>query len=122
GAEGAWTLAYFTPMDAEGLIVLPYHRLLDRAPALAEARPALASAFEITDVRGAAAAAREAARSTASYAFALVEADGAGLLAQSRPGAEALMPASAAPSLRALDTFFLPQAVLPKLLHVPEAA
>jgi uncharacterized protein (DUF1015 family) len=32
------------------------------------------------------------------------------------------MPADAAPSLRALDTFFLHQAVLPRVLNVPEDA
>jgi len=122
GAEGAWTLAYFTPMDAPGLVVLPYHRLLDRAPSLEEARGALASAFELSGVQGAAAAADAAARSKAPYAFALVEPSGDGVLAQARPEAEELLPAGSAPSLRALDTFFLHQAVLPKLLHVPEDA
>ena len=70
GAEAAWTLGYFTPMEAPGLVVLPYHRLLDRGPSLEEARRALSAGFELTDVRGAPAAARAAAQSKTPYAFA----------------------------------------------------
>ena len=122
GAEAAWTLGYFTPMESPGLVVLPYHRLLDRGPSLEEARRALSSRLSVTDVRGAAAAAREAAASTQPYAFGLVDPSGAGLVAEAGPGAEDLLPADAPPSLRALDTFFLHQAVLPRLLSVPEEA
>jgi uncharacterized protein (DUF1015 family) len=122
GAEAAWTLGYFTPMEAPGLVVLPYHRLLDRGPSLEEARRALSAKFELTDVRGAPAAAKAAAQSTRPYAFGLVDPSGAGLVAESQPGAEDLMPADAAPSLRALDTFFLHQAVLARLLSVPDDA
>jgi uncharacterized protein (DUF1015 family) len=121
GAEAAWTLGYFTPMDAPGLVVLPYHRLLDRGPSLAEARRALSAQFDLTDVKGASAAAAEVAASKGPYAFALVDPTGAGLVAQSRAEAGALLPADAPPSLRALDTFFLHQAALP-LLSVPEDA
>jgi len=122
GAEAAWTLGYFTPMEAPGLVVLPYHRLLDRGPSLEEARRALSAKFKLTDVRGAPAAAKAAAQSTRPYAFGLVDPSGAGLVAESQPGAEDLMPADAAPSLRALDTFFLHQAVLARLLSVPDEA
>jgi uncharacterized protein (DUF1015 family) len=122
GAEGAWTLGYFTPMDAPGLVVLPYHRLLETGPSIEEARRALQSGFTLTEVHGAAAAARAAAASKRPYAFGLVEPGGAGLLAESRPEAEVLLPAAAPPSLRALDTFFLHQAVLPKVLQVPDEA
>src|SRR6185503_13627561 len=38
GPEGAWTLGYFTPMDAPGLLVLPYHRILAGGPSRDEAR------------------------------------------------------------------------------------
>jgi uncharacterized protein (DUF1015 family) len=122
GAEAAWTLGYFTPMEAPGLVVLPYHRLLDRGPSVAEARSALASRFRLTDVAGAAAAVRQVAASTAPHAFALVEPGGAGLVAEARSEAEKLVPAGAAPSLAALDTFFLHQAVLSPLLGVPDEA
>jgi len=43
-------------------------------------------------------------------------------VAQARAEAGALLPADAPPSLRALDTFFLHQAVLSRLLKVPEDA
>ena len=122
GAEAAWTLGYFTPMESPGLVVLPYHRLLDRGPSLEEARRALAAQFDVTDVSGAPAAAKKAAQSKAAYAFGLVEPGGAGLVAEARDRAADLMPKDAAPSLRALDTFFLHQAVLPRLLTVPEDA
>jgi uncharacterized protein (DUF1015 family) len=122
GEEAAWTLGYFTPMEDEGLVVLPYHRLLDRGPSLEEARRALAPQFKLTGVRGAEAAARAATGSKSPYAFALVEPGGAGLVAEALPEAEGLLPAEAPPSLRALDTFFLHQAVLPRVLNVPDDA
>ena len=122
GAEAAWTLGYFTPMEAPGLVVLPYHRLLDRGPSIEEARRALSAQFDVNDVKGAAAAAKKAAESKAAYAFGLVDPSGAGLVAQARAEAGALLPADAPPSLRALDTFFLHQAVLSRLLKVPEDA
>jgi uncharacterized protein (DUF1015 family) len=122
GAEAAWTLGYFTPMEAPGLVVLPYHRLLDRGPSIEEARRALTAQFDLSEVRGAAAAAKKAAQSKAAYAFGLVDPSGAGLVARARAEAGALLPADAAPSLRALDTFFLHQAVLSHLLNVPEGA
>jgi uncharacterized protein (DUF1015 family) len=122
GAEAAWTLGYFTPMEDPGLVVLPYHRLLDRGPSLEEARRALAAGFKVQDAQGAAAAARLVSESKQPYAFALVEPSGAGLVAEALPGAARLLPAGAAESLKALDTFFLHQAVLTGILHVPEDA
>ncbi len=122
GAEAAWTLGYFTPMEAPGLVVLPYHRLLDRGPSLEEARRALEGRFNLDEVRGAAAAAHQAAQSTMPYAFSLVEPGGAGLVAEALPEAEDLLPEPAPASLRALDAFFLHQAVLPRLLDVPDTA
>jgi uncharacterized protein (DUF1015 family) len=122
GPEAAWTLGYFTPMEAPGLVVLPYHRLLDRGPSLEEARRALAGTFKLEDVRGAAAAAGKAAASRAPYAFALVEPSGAGLVAEALPEAANLLPPGAPPSLSALDTFFLHQAVLSNVLRVPDDA
>jgi uncharacterized protein (DUF1015 family) len=121
GAAGGWTLGYFTPMEAPGLVVLPYHRLLDEAPALGEARVALEESFAIAGTGSAAAAAEQVAASRAPYAFALVGASGGALVVEARPGAEGMLPADAPPSLSALDTFFLHQVVLPRMGVAPEA-
>jgi uncharacterized protein (DUF1015 family) len=115
GPEGAWTLGYFTPLDAPGLVVLPYHRILEQGPSLAEARRALEGRFRLTDVAGAREAARRAAQSTLPYAFGLAEPGAGGLVAEALPEGEKLLAAGDPPSLRALDTYFLHRAVLPKL-------
>ena len=122
GPEGAWTLGYFTPLDAPGLVVLPYHRVLSEGPGLDDARRALQGHFRVRDADGAAGAAREAARSSSPYAFGLAWPGGAALVAEALPEAQRLMPSSAPPSLRALDAYLLHQAVLPDLLRVPTAA
>jgi uncharacterized protein (DUF1015 family) len=120
--EGAWTFGYFTPLDSPGLLVLPYHRLLSSGPTLAEARRKLAGSFLLNDAPDAAAAARAAAQSTMPYAFALAEPGGGALVAEALPEAEDLLPEGAPPSLRALDTYFLHQAVLPQLLGLDDSA
>jgi uncharacterized protein (DUF1015 family) len=122
GPQGAWTLGYFTPMEAPGLVVLPYHRILSEGPALAEARRALANGFLLSESEGPATAARQAAHSTMPYAFALVEPGQGALVAEALPEAEDLLPETDPPSLRALDTYFLHQAVLKRLLAVPDEA
>lgn len=122
GPEGAWTLGYFTPLDAPGLVVLPYHRVLSEGPSPVQARRALQAHFRVREVAGAAEAAREAARSTSPYAFGLAWPGGAGLVAEALPEAQRLMPETAPLSLRALDAYLLHQAVLPELLHVPASA
>jgi uncharacterized protein (DUF1015 family) len=122
GPEGAWTLGYFTPLDDPGLLVLPYHRVLAQAPALDEARDLLRPAFAVTDEPDARQAARAAARSTAPYAFGLADPGGRALTAESLPAAEGLLPHAAPPALRALDTFFAHEALLPRVLGVPEGA
>jgi uncharacterized protein (DUF1015 family) len=121
-ADGAWTFGYFTPLDSPGLLVLPYHRLLGAGPTLAEARAKLEGAFLVNDAPDAAAAAREAAQSTMPYAFALAEPGGGALVAEALPEAEDLLAADAPPSLRALDTYFLHQAVLPRLFGLDDSA
>ena len=121
-ADGAWTFGYFTPLDSPGLLVLPYHRLLGAGPTLAEARAKLAGAFLLNDVPDAASAARDAAQSTMPYAFALAEPGHGALVAEALPEAEDLLPADAPPSLRALDTYFLHQAVLPRLFGLDDSA
>jgi uncharacterized protein (DUF1015 family) len=122
GPEGAWTLGYFTPLDASGLVVLPYHRVLSEGPGADDARRALEPVFHVTRVAGPAAAARGAAASSRRYAFGLAWPGGTALVAEALPEAERLLPAQAPPSLRALDAYFLHQAVLPEVLRVPPAA
>ena len=122
GPEGAWTLGYFTPLDAPGLVVLPYHRVLSEGPGPDEARRALQGRFRVRDVDGAAGAAGEAARSSSPWAFGLAWPDGAALVAEALPEAQRLLPETTPPSLRALDSYLLHQAVLPDLLHVPASA
>jgi uncharacterized protein (DUF1015 family) len=122
GPDGAWTLGYFTPIEAPGLLVLPYHRLLSEGPSLEEAGTRLASRFRLTPWPDAARAASAVATSSAPHAFALAQPGGGALLAEAERGAESLLSPVASPCLRALDTFFLHHAVLGPLLGVPEAA
>lgn len=122
GPDGAWTLGYFTPIGAPGLLVLPYHRILSEGPSLEEARSRLAAGFRIAPVADASAAVAAVAASTAPYAFALAEPGRGALVVEAEAGAEALLPAATPPSLRALDTYFLHHAVLGPLLGVPDAA
>ena len=77
----------------------------------------------MTDVEGgAAAAARQAARSSSPYAFGLAWPGGGALVAEALPEVQRLMPDTVPPSLRALDAYVLHQAVLPELLRVPATA
>jgi len=122
GADGAWTLGYFTPMGVPGLLVQPYHRILAEGPSLDTAEPKLASRFRTARVAGPLEAAAAVAASKAPYAFALAEPGRGALVAEALPGSEALLDAAAPPSLRALDTYFLHHAVLGPLLAVPDAA
>lgn len=122
GPEGAWTLGYFTPLGAPGLVVLPYHRILSEGPSLAEARAALAARFHLTEAAGVEAGARAVAASLRPYTFALAEPGGATLVAESLPGVEALLPPDTAPSLRALDAYFVHEAVLGPILGVRPTA
>ena len=100
GPDGAWTLGYFTPLEAPGLVV---H-------------------FRLSTTSDTREAARAAGASTASYAFGLAEPGAGGLVAEALPAAEELLPRDAPPSLRALDTYFLHQGVLPKLLGIADSA
>ena len=120
GPDGAWTLGYFTPMDAAGLLVLPYHRILAEGPSRDAARQALEGRFLMSDARDAAAAARDAGQSTMPYAFALAWPEGGALVAEALPEAEDLFPPETPASLRALDTQFFHAVVLPKLLGVKD--
>jgi uncharacterized protein (DUF1015 family) len=122
GPEGAWTLGYFTPLEAPGLVVLPYHRMLQDGPRLEAARRALEKHFRLGTTADTREAAREAGRSTAPYAFGLAEPGAGGLVAEALPAAAGLLPSDSPASLRALDTYFLHQAVLPKLLELGDSA
>lgn len=122
GPDGAWTLGYFTPMDAPGLLVLPYHRILSGGPTVAEAQAKLRSRFRVSPRESVASAVASAGASTAPWVFALAEPGGAALLVEADASAGDLLPADAPPSLRALDTYFLHQAVLGPMLGIPAAA
>jgi len=122
GPEGAWTLGYFTPMGVPGLLVQPYHRILSQGPSLEEAQARLDGRFRVTRAAGVAQAASSVAASRAPRAFALAQPGAGALVVESEPLAETLLDAAAAPSLRALDTFFLHHAVLGPLLGVPDSA
>jgi uncharacterized protein (DUF1015 family) len=122
GPEGAWTFGYFTPMEAPGLLVLPYHRILAEGPTLAEARSRLQPHFDMADAPDVRSAAAAVAASTRAHAFALAQPGAGALVAEARESALSLVSATAPPSLRALDTYFLHQAVLGRLLEIPESA
>ncbi len=122
GPDGAFTLGYFTPMDAPGLLVLPYHRILSEGPSLEEAARRLAGPFRLSPRPDAASAASAVAASAAPWAFALAEPGRGALVVEAEPAAERLLPGDAPACLRALDTYFLHHAVLGPLLGVPETA
>ena len=115
GEEGAFTLGYFTPVGASGLVVLPYHRILSAGPGPQAARQALGNAVRVTASASVAAAASLVAASRAPHAFALAWPSGDALVAEALPAAEAWVPPGEPPSLRALDTFLVHRGVLPRL-------
>jgi uncharacterized protein (DUF1015 family) len=122
GPDGAWTLGYLTPIEAPGLLVLPYHRIVSEGPSLEEAAARLGEHLRLTRVADAPAAADAVAASKARWAFALAEPGRGGLVAESKDTADSLLPKEAPPCLRALDTYFLHHAVLGPLLGVPDSA
>ena len=122
GPDGAWTLGYFTPLDAPGLLVLPYHRILSEGPSLEQASDRLRARFRVSRRENAETAAASASASRAPYAFALAEPGKGAILVEAEPGAEALLAPDVPASLRALDTYFLHHAVLGPLLGIPDAA
>jgi uncharacterized protein (DUF1015 family) len=122
GPDGAWTLGYFTPMDAPGLLIQPYHRILAQGPTRAEAEQALGARFDLRSADSVAEAAARAARSSRPYAFALAWPGEPALLVESRDEVRDLLPADTPESLRVLDTYFLHRGVLGPLLRVPDEA
>jgi len=122
GPDGAWTLGYFTPIEAPGLLVQPYHRILSEGPSLEDAGRRLGGTFRLTPRKDAAAAATAVTGSPAPYAFALAEPGKGALLVEAPPGSERLLSSEAPACLRTLDTYFLHHAVLGPLLGVPDPA
>ena len=122
GPDGAWTLGYFTPIEAPGLVVQPYHRILAEGPSLDEAEGRLASGFRLERLPDVAGAVSAVAASPAPYAFALAEPGKGALVAEAEAGSEGLLSPGAPACLRALDTYFLHHAVLGPLLGVPDTA
>jgi uncharacterized protein (DUF1015 family) len=123
GADGAWTLGYFTPMGAPGLLVQPYHRILSEGPSLKEIRERLQRGpFHVRTAADAGAAARLVADSAAPYAFALAAPGEGVLVAEATPAAHDLLDPGDPPSLRALDTYFFHRAVLSRFIEVGENA
>ena len=122
GPEGAWTLGYLTPIEAPGLLVLPYHRILSEGPSLDDASKRLGRHFRLSRVADVAAGAAAVAASGAPWAFALAEQGQGSLVAEAKPEAELLVSAGAPACLRALDTYFVHHGVLGPLLGIPETA
>ncbi len=122
GPDGAWTFGYLTPMESPGLLVLPYHRILSEGPSLEAATPRLAEHFDLSRVPDPGSAAAAVAESKARWAFALAEPGHGGLVAESRPSAETLLPEAAPACLRALDPYLLHHGVLGPLLGIPDTA
>jgi uncharacterized protein (DUF1015 family) len=122
GPDGAWTLGYFTPIEAPGLVVQPYHRILSDGPTLDEAGKRLTSGFRVTRQADVAVAASAVAASPAPYAFALAEPGKGALVVEAEPASARLLSPEAPACLRALDTYFLHHAVLGPLLGVPDSA
>ncbi len=117
-----YTLGYFTPLEAPGLVIQAYHRIVAEGPSLAEARTRLAPLFDLHDAHGTRGTALLTAKSSAAYAFGLVQPGAGGLVAEAKPAARELLPADTPPSLRALDTYFLHKAVLGPLLGIRDEA
>ncbi len=108
GPEGATTYGYFCPND-EGLLVLPYHRILFNAPAPVDVMTRLEGKYLLNSVDSAEQAAREVANSTLPFAFAICWPNGQAIVCESAPGVEDELPKEAPQCLKDLDTYFLHQ-------------
>ena len=108
GKEGATTYGYFCPND-EGLLVLPYHRILFDGPSPADVMKRLEGRTLLNAVGGAEQALREVANSTLPFAFALCWADGQAIVCEWAPGVADEFPKDAPRCLKDLDTYFLHQ-------------
>lgn len=120
GPEGAVTYGYFCPND-QGLLVLPYHRILFGAPSPADVLARLEGKYLLNEVQSAEQAARDVANSTLPFAFALLWPDGRAIVCESAPGVEDELPRDAPQCLKDLDTYFLHQVGFKHLgLHEPK--
>jgi uncharacterized protein (DUF1015 family) len=106
GPEGGVTYGYFCPND-EGLVVLPYHRIVFGAPTPSEVMSRLEGRYLLTAVDSAEKAAREVANSTLPFVFALLWPDGRAIVCESAPGVEDELPKDVPQCLKDLDTYFL---------------
>ena len=106
GPEGAVTYGYFCPND-EGLVVLPYHRIVFGAPTPSEVMSRLEGRYLLSAVDSGEKAAREVANSTLPFAFALLWPDGRAIVCESAPGVEDELPKDVPQCLKDLDTYFL---------------
>lgn len=106
GPEGATTYGYFCPNDA-GLLVLPYHRILEGAPTAVEVMTRLDGKYLLNAVTDAETAAREVANSTLPFAFAIAWPDGKAIVCEAAPGVLDEFPKEAPQCLKDLDTYFL---------------
>jgi uncharacterized protein (DUF1015 family) len=114
GPEGRCTYGYFCPSD-DGLLVLPYHRILFAAPTRAEAVRRLNGKYLLNETSTAERAARDVMNSTLPFAFAILWPDGGALVCESAPGVEDELPPEAPQCLKDLDTYFLHQVGLKHL-------
>lgn len=114
GPEGGATYGYFCPNDS-GLLVLPYHRIVFGGPTPEETKALLRGKYLLEAVNSPEQAAREVAKSTLPFAFAICWPDGQAIVCESLPGAEDEFSAEAPKSLKALDTYFLHQVALKHL-------
>lgn len=108
GPEGATTFGYFCPHD-DGLLVLPYHRILFGAPRPDGVMQRLQGRYLLSRVGGADEAARQVANSTLPFAFAICWPDGQAIVGEAAPGVEDELPEDAPACLKDLDTYFLHQ-------------
>ena len=106
GPEGATTYGYFCPND-EGLVVLPYHRIVFGAPKPVDVMTRLDGKYLLNAATDAETAAREVANSTLPVAFAILWPDGKAIVCESAPGVEDELPKETHQCLKDLDTYFL---------------
>ena len=100
GPEGAWTLGYFTPLEApRAWWCCPTTACSPRARRRTTARRALQGHFRVTRRRRRRRGRRAAAaRSSSPYAFGLAWPGGGALVAEALPEAQRLMPETAPPA------------------------
>ncbi len=106
GPEGATTFGYFCPND-DGLLVLPYHRILFSAPSPEEVRQRLRGQYLLNPAPDLESAARQVANSTLPFAFAIGWPDGNAIVCEAAPGVEDDFPPETPACLKDLDTYFL---------------